>query len=115
MTTWCCVLSRRVINHFGNGMQGSTPSTQKALDLYHVLSESGPNLRQPVELETQLLKHMPMDSEVGRSMLQLLQVRLPAALLVIAASTSKCMPGACFMTLPGSHVHLVCSVLASLA
>ncbi len=55
-------------------MQGSAPTTQKALDLYHILSESDTNLRQPVELENQLLKHMTMDSEVGQSMLQLLQV-----------------------------------------
>jgi len=40
-----------------------------------VLSESDTNLRQPIELENQLLKHMTMDSEVGQSMLQLLQVR----------------------------------------
>ncbi len=56
-------------------IQGSTPSTQRALDLYHVLSESDTNLRQPIELENQLLKHMTMDSEVGQSMLQLLQVK----------------------------------------
>lgn len=43
--------------------------------MYHVLSESDTNLRQPIELENQLLKHMTMDSEVGQSMLQLLQVR----------------------------------------
>ncbi|KAL0049434.1 hypothetical protein WJX82_002295 [Trebouxia sp. C0006] len=54
-------------------IKGSTPSTQRALDLYHVLSESDTNLRQPIELENQLLKHMTMDSEVGQSMLQLLQ------------------------------------------
>ncbi len=40
-----------------------------------MLSESDTNLRQPIELENQLLKHMTMDSEVGQSMLQLLQVR----------------------------------------
>ena len=65
-----------VQNVTGLVIQGSTPSTQRALDLYHVLSESDTNLRQPIELENQLLKHMTMDSEVGQSMLQLLQVRL---------------------------------------
>ena len=65
-----------VQNATGLVIQGSTPSTQRALDLYHVLSESNTNLRQPIELENQLLKHMTMDSEVGQSMLQLLQVRL---------------------------------------
>lgn len=55
-------------------VQGSTPSAQKTLELYQVLSKSDTNLRQPIELENQLLKHMTMDSEVGQSMLQLLQV-----------------------------------------
>lgn len=45
-----------------------------ALELYQVLSKSDTNLRQPIELENQLLKHMTMDSEVGQFMLQLLQV-----------------------------------------
>ena len=55
-------------------MQGNVPSTQKAMDLYQILNESDTNLRQPVGLEKQLLKHMTLDSEVGQSMLQLLQV-----------------------------------------
>ena len=48
---------------------------QAALDLYRMLSEPGIDLRQPVRLETQLLKdNVDMDSEVGQSILQLLQV-----------------------------------------
>ena len=56
-------------------MQGSNPSVQSALDIYHILTESNTDLRQPVGLETQLLKESSMDSEVGMSMLQLLAVR----------------------------------------
>ncbi len=46
---------------------------QIALELYNMLSESDTNLRQPIGLETQLLKNS-LGSEVGQSMLQLLQV-----------------------------------------
>ena len=45
-----------------------------ALELYNILSESNIDLRQPVGLEEQLLKDDVLDSEVGQSMLQLLQV-----------------------------------------
>jgi len=47
---------------------------QSALDIYHVLTESNTDLRQPVGLESQLLKKSSMDTEVGMSMLQLLTV-----------------------------------------
>ena len=56
-------------------MQGDNPSVQEALDVYHILTEGNNDLRQPVGLETQLLKESSMDSEVGMSMLQLLSVR----------------------------------------
>ena len=56
-------------------MQGDNPSVQEALDVYHMLTEGNNDLRQPVGLETQLLKESSMDSEVGMSMLQLLSVR----------------------------------------
>ena len=49
---------------------------QTAMDLYHILSDSNTHLRNPVALETQLLADEGMDDEVGKSMLQLLQVRL---------------------------------------
>lgn len=49
---------------------------QSALDIYHLLTEGHNDLRQPVGLETQLLKESSMDSEVGMSMLQLLSVSL---------------------------------------
>ena len=54
--------------------QGEEPSVQSALDIYHVLTESNTDLRQPVGLESQLLKKSSMDTEVGMSMLQLLTV-----------------------------------------
>jgi hypothetical protein len=47
---------------------------QAALELYDILSESNIDLRQPVGLEEQLLKDDVLDTEVGQSMLQLLQV-----------------------------------------
>ena len=50
------------------------PKVQAALELYHILSESNTDLRQPVGLEMQLLKDEALDSEVDQSMLQLLQV-----------------------------------------
>ena len=55
-------------------LQGKLPQVQAAMDLYHILSESDTHLRQPVALETQLLADEDMDDDVGRSMLQLLQV-----------------------------------------
>ncbi|KAA6419051.1 MAG: hypothetical protein FRX49_11014 [Trebouxia sp. A1-2] len=55
---------------------GFCPPVQAALDLYRMLSEPGIDLRQPVRLENQLLTdNAEMDSEVGQSMLQLLQGR----------------------------------------
>ena len=55
-------------------LQGTMPKVQMALQLYNILSESDTNLRQPIRLESQLLQDARMDSEVGKSMLQLLQV-----------------------------------------
>lgn len=58
-------------------MQGEVPPLQAALDLYHILSESDTDLRQPVGLEKQLLTGHSLDADVGQSMLLMLQV-LPA-------------------------------------
>ncbi len=55
-------------------MQGTSPPVQAALDLYHILSESDTDLRQPVGLKKQLLQEYSLDADVGQSMLQLLQV-----------------------------------------
>ncbi len=65
-------------------LQGQNPSVQSALDIYHILTESNTDLRQPVGLESQLLKESSMDNEVGRSMLQLLTVcTLPESRLLL--------------------------------
>ena len=55
---------------------------QSALDIYQMLTESNTDLRQPVGLESQLLKESSMDNEVGMSMLQLLTVRLLSTCLI---------------------------------
>ena len=52
------------------------PPVEVALDLYNILSKSDTDLRQPVGLEKQLLKDNDMDSDVAKSMLQLLKVLL---------------------------------------
>lgn len=61
-------------------VQGELPPVEVALDLYNILSKSDTDLRQPVALETQLLKDNDMDSDVAKSMLQLLKVLLVAML-----------------------------------
>ena len=60
-------------------MQGNVPTTEAVLHLYHLLRESDTDLRQPVALEQQLMKDSQMDSDVGKSMLQLLQVSVALA------------------------------------
>lgn len=60
--------------------QGAAPAIQAAMDLYHILSESDTHLRQPVGLKEQLMQNRRMSSEVGASMLQLLQVSFCSAL-----------------------------------
>ena len=55
-------------------MQGQAQSSDTALELFNLLSSSDTKLRQPVGLEMQLMQDMRMDSDVSRSMLQLLQV-----------------------------------------
>ncbi len=66
---------------------------QTALELYDILSESNIDLRQPVGLEEQLLKDDVLDTEVGQSMLQLLQVRtdmrITSCLLLFTANSAS--------------------------
>ena len=57
---------------------------QQALELHSILSQSDTNLRQPVELEEQLLLGR-MRSDVGQSMLQMLQVHILLLTLVAPA------------------------------
>ena len=54
----------------------SAEMAKQAMDLYNMRCESYTHLRQPVRLETQLLKLKTMDAEVGQSMLQLLQASI---------------------------------------
>ena len=58
-------------------MQAEVPAIERVINLYKLLSESDTHLRQPVALEQQLLKEQRMGSDVGQSMLQLLQVPSP--------------------------------------
>ncbi|DBB01895.1 TPA: hypothetical protein ACH3X1_000492 [Trebouxia sp. C0004] len=53
-------------------ISGGVPPLQQALELHTLLSQSDTNLRQPVGLEEQLLMGR-MGSDVGQSMLQMLQ------------------------------------------
>ena len=71
---------------------------QSALDIYHVLTESNTDLRQPVGLESQLLKESSMDSEVGRSMLQLLTVSSRIHLAVDHSAALLCRLLCCHAT-----------------
>lgn len=57
-------------------LQGKPPTVDVVSELYQLLIEAGSRLRQPVALEEQLLKHNGLSSDVGKSMLQLLQVHL---------------------------------------
>ena len=65
------------------------PKVHSALELYHILSESNTDLRQPVALEKQLLKDEALDSEVGQSMLQLLQVSIATIIAVRSHAPRK--------------------------
>ncbi|KAL3135615.1 hypothetical protein ABBQ38_006096 [Trebouxia sp. C0009 RCD-2024] len=53
-------------------ISGNIPSLQQALELHSILTQSDTNLRQPVDLKEQLLMGR-MGSDVGHSMLQMLQ------------------------------------------
>ena len=52
----------------------------QAVELHSILCQSDTNLRQPVALEEQLMGAR-MGSDVGQSMLQMLQVRPPSVCL----------------------------------
>ena len=85
-------------------LQGYCPPVAAALELYRMLSEPGIDLRQPVSLENQLLTdNAEMDSEVGQSMLQLLQV-LPTAIGPCLHSCHCSLP---FPSLPCPSLPLV--------
>lgn len=57
-------------------VQGKVPTVDETMDVYQLLLEAGSQLRQPVALEEQLLAlDNGLSSDVGKSMLQLLQVK----------------------------------------
>ena len=58
-------------------VQGNNPSLAQAVELHSILCQSDTNLRQPVALEEQLMGAR-MGSDVGQSMLQMLQVCPPS-------------------------------------
>ncbi len=64
---------------------------QEAVDLYNMLSDSDTNLRQPIGMANQLLQE-GMDSDVARSMLQLLQVSLHLVLCTALSSRLWSLP-----------------------
>ena len=70
-------------------MQGQAQSSDTALELFNLLSSSDTKLRQPVGLEMQLMQDMRMDSDVSKSMLQLLQVCLTFNLTFICSCCYK--------------------------
>ncbi|KAL0024530.1 hypothetical protein WJX79_001991 [Trebouxia sp. C0005] len=63
----------KTLNYLQSVISGQAQSSDTALELFNLLSSSDTKLRQPVGLEMQLMQDMRMDSDVSRSMLQLLQ------------------------------------------
>lgn len=55
-------------------LKGQMPPVTTAMHTYHLLSQAGTHLHAPVGLEDQLMDVKDMDTEVGKSMYQLLQV-----------------------------------------
>ena len=55
-------------------LQGEQPPIGRLLSLHNMLTGSSTELRQPINLEQQLLQKTGADSEVAASMVQLLQV-----------------------------------------
>ena len=54
-------------------LQGNVPPIEELLGLYNMITQSG-DLRQPVQLEKQLMEDDSMEKEVGMAMVQLLRV-----------------------------------------
>ena len=61
---------------FVAGLQGEQPPVQRLLQLHNMLAGCTTELRQPINLEQQLIQTTGADSEVAASMVQLLQVLL---------------------------------------
>lgn len=54
--------------------QGKEVQVKRLLDLHRMLKDSDTHLRQPINLEQQLLQSVGSDCEVALSMVQMLQV-----------------------------------------
>ena len=61
---------------FVAGLQGEQPAVERLLELHNMLTGCTTELRQPINLEQQLIQTTGSDSEVAASMVQLLQVLL---------------------------------------
>ena len=85
--------SRSALKVLEMALQGVAPPVSAALQLHHILTDAGTQLRVPVGLETQL-KYNDVDSDVGKSMYQLLQVRLlaPVSMTTAQAKATWCIP-----------------------
>ena len=66
----------------GLWLKGQMPPVTTAMHTYHLLSQAGTHLHAPVGLEDQLMDVKDMDTEVGKSMYQLLQVSVCPVLQV---------------------------------
>ena len=61
--------------HCSHALQGQQPSVERLLSLHTMLTGSATELRQPINLEQQLIQTTGSDSDVAASMVQLLQVQ----------------------------------------
>ena len=69
------------------------PPVAVALQLHHILMDAGTKLRAPIGLESQLQDADDLDSDVGRSMFQLLQASASCKLgLLLACCFPTSMP-----------------------
>lgn len=78
--------------HCSRALQGQQPSVERLLSLHTMLTGSATELRQPINLEQQLIQTTGSDSEVAASMVQLLQV--PPLLCLVSAGQQlqpRCM------------------------
>ncbi|KAL3158778.1 hypothetical protein ABBQ32_011505 [Trebouxia sp. C0010 RCD-2024] len=66
----------KTLGYLQSIISGKTPPLHQALELHSILTQSDTNLRQPVDLKEQLLMGR-MGSDVGHSMLQMLQGQAP--------------------------------------
>ncbi|KAL3135611.1 3',5'-cyclic-nucleotide phosphodiesterase pde1 [Trebouxia sp. C0009 RCD-2024] len=81
----------KTLGYLQSVISGNTPPLQQALELHSILTQSDTNLRQPVALKEQLLMGR-MGSDVGQSMLQMLQGETPRAQVRVRAKDTDEAP-----------------------